>query len=36
MPERMNTETGRRIARERHEFMERFLDRFHAEWEGRE
>jgi uncharacterized protein len=32
--ERMNTETGRRIARERHAFMERFLEQFHAEWGG--
>ena len=32
--ERMTTETGRRIAAERIAFMEDFLRRFHAEWEG--
>jgi len=32
--ERMNTASARRIARGRHRFMERFLARFHAEWEG--
>ena len=31
----MNTETARRIAEERHRFMERFLGRFFAEWDGR-
>ncbi len=32
---RMNTDAGRRIARERHAFMQRFLEQFHAEWEGK-
>ena len=31
---RMNTETGRRIAEERHVFMEKFLEQFYAEWNG--
>ncbi len=31
---RMNTVTGKRIAEERHRFMEQFLDQFHAEWNG--
>ena len=31
----MNTATGRRIAEERHHFMEDYLKRFHEEWEGR-
>lgn len=31
---RLNTDTGRAIAGERHNFMEAFLDRFMAEWEG--
>ena len=35
LAERMNTESGRRLARERHAFMEQYLERFHAEWEGR-
>lgn len=30
----MNTETGRRLARERHLYMEAFLTRFYGEWEG--
>ena len=30
----MNTDTARRLARERHDYMESFLDRFHSEWEG--
>jgi uncharacterized protein len=32
--ERMNTASARRIADERHTFMEQYLTRFHAEWEG--
>jgi uncharacterized protein len=32
---RMNTETGRKIAEERHAFMETFLKQFYAEWEGK-
>ena len=34
LAERMNTATGRRLARERHAFMEQFLAQFHAEWDG--
>lgn len=30
----MNTETGRELAEERHEFLEEFLARFDAEWMG--
>jgi uncharacterized protein len=30
----MNTGAGRRLAEERHRFLEEFLDRFHAEWDG--
>lgn len=30
----MHTETARAIAAERHQFMELFLSRFYAEWEG--
>jgi uncharacterized protein len=32
LKDRMNTETGRRIAEERHQFMEDFLERFYGEW----
>lgn len=34
LKDKMNTETGRQIAKERHEFMEKFLSQFYAEWEG--
>jgi uncharacterized protein len=32
---RMHTEAGRRLAAERHRFMEGFLERFFSEWDGR-
>ncbi len=35
LADRMNTESGRRLARERHAFMERYLKQFHAEWDGK-
>jgi uncharacterized protein len=31
----MNTETGRQIARERHNFMETYLKQFESEWNGK-
>lgn len=31
---RMQTTTGRRMAEQRHVYMEEFLTEFHAEWEG--
>ncbi|MBY0487448.1 MAG: HD domain-containing protein [Flavobacteriaceae bacterium] len=34
LKDKMNTETGRKIAKERHHFMELFLSQFYAEWEG--
>lgn len=34
LKDKMNTETGKKIARERHVFMESFLSQFYAEWEG--
>lgn len=34
LKDRMNTETGKKIAQERHKFMEMFLSQFYAEWEG--
>jgi len=30
----MNTETGKAIAEQRHQYMEQFLDQFYAEWNG--
>lgn len=34
LKERMNTETGKRIAIERHRYMEAYLQQFFSEWEG--
>ncbi|MDT0650043.1 HD domain-containing protein [Autumnicola edwardsiae] len=34
LKDRMNTETGRKIAAERHNFMELYLDQFYNEWNG--
>ncbi len=34
LKERMNTETGRKIAEERHSYMQNFLEQFYAEWNG--
>ncbi|MCR9133323.1 MAG: HD domain-containing protein [bacterium] len=35
LKDRMNTRTGKRIAEERHQFMELYLDRFFNEWDGK-
>lgn len=32
----MNTEIGRKMAEDRHKFMQNFLDKFFKEWEGKE
>jgi uncharacterized protein len=32
LKDRMNTETGRRMASERHQFMENYLEQFYKEW----
>jgi uncharacterized protein len=34
LKDRMNTEAGKKIAEERHLFMEQFLNRFFREWDG--
>jgi uncharacterized protein len=34
LKDRMSTETGRRLAAQRHEFLETFLDEFLSEWSG--
>lgn len=34
LKDRMNTPTGKRIAAERHQFMETYLEQFFAEWKG--
>ena len=32
---KMNTKTGKKIAEQRHKYMEQFLDQFYAEWDGK-
>lgn len=34
LKDKMNTETGKKIAQERHQFMMTFLSQFYAEWDG--
>ncbi len=34
LKDRMNTETGKRMAIKRHDFMERYLENFFEEWNG--
>ena len=34
LKDKMNTETGKQIATERHRYMQGFLSQFYAEWEG--
>ncbi|MFY0629062.1 MAG: HD domain-containing protein [Flavobacteriaceae bacterium] len=36
LKDKMNTETGRRIAADRHQYMQGFLDQFYSEWNGDE
>ena len=31
----MNTDSGKRIAQQRHDYMQGFLDQFYGEWEGK-
>lgn len=35
LKDRMNTETGRKIAEQRHQFMEKYLEQFYGEWSGK-
>ncbi|MFD1630386.1 HD domain-containing protein [Pseudopedobacter beijingensis] len=34
LKDKMNTETGRALAKERHQFMLQYLQQFYSEWEG--
>ncbi|MBU1373487.1 MAG: HD domain-containing protein [Bacteroidetes bacterium] len=34
LKDKMNTTTGKKIAAQRHEFMEQYLQQFYAEWNG--
>lgn len=34
LSDKMNTETGKKIAQKRHHYMEGFLEQFYAEWNG--
>ncbi|MBC5861921.1 HD domain-containing protein [Flavobacterium turcicum] len=34
LKDKMNTDTGKQIAQQRHKYMEGFLSQFYAEWEG--
>lgn len=34
LKDRMNTKTGKRLAEQRHKFMEHYLEQFYKEWEG--
>ena len=35
LKEKMNTKTGKKIAENRHIYMETFLQQFYNEWEGK-
>ncbi len=35
LKDQMNTETGKKIAKERHRFMELYLEQFYNEWNGK-
>ncbi len=34
LKDKMNTNTGKKIANQRHEFMQLYLEQFYAEWQG--
>jgi uncharacterized protein len=36
LKDKMNTETGKKMAEERHHFMEQYLEHFYKEWDGQQ
>ena len=34
LKDKMNTETGKKLAEDRHQFMEQYLEQFYTEWNG--
>ena len=34
LKDKMNTETGKKLAQKRHEYMEQFIEQFYSEWNG--
>jgi uncharacterized protein len=36
LKDKMNTQTGLRIAEERHQFMQKYLEQFYNEWNGKQ
>jgi uncharacterized protein len=34
LKDKMNTQSGKEIAKERHQYMQEFLAQFYAEWDG--
>ena len=34
LKDRMHTQTGKKLAHKRHQYMEKYLDEFYAEWKG--